>query len=90
MHNIFIEKEPGYNCEHQTYSNSKHSCFWIDMSSNCVKMLFLLFLNFLILNLRLSSPHLTLFRMSLFGAASSIFDLTFSFVKSSIQLRNSN
>ena len=26
-HNIFIEKEPGYNCEHQTYSNSKQSHF---------------------------------------------------------------
>ena len=31
-YNIFIEKEPGYNCEHQTYSNPKQSCFWIDMS----------------------------------------------------------
>ena len=84
MRNIFIEKEPGYNCEHQTYLSSKQSRVWIDMSSDCAKMLFLLFLNFLILNLRLSSPHLTLFRMNLFRAASSTFDLTFSFVKSSI------
>ena len=47
MRIIFIEKEPGYNCEHQTDSNSKQSRFWKDMSKNCAKMSFLLFLNFL-------------------------------------------
>ena len=40
-----MEKEPGCNCEHRTYSNSKQSRFWIDISSDCAKMLFLPFLN---------------------------------------------
>ena len=44
--NIFIEKEPGYNCEHQTYSNSKQSRLRIGMSSDFTKMIFPLFLNF--------------------------------------------
>ena len=53
--NIFIEKEPGYNCEHPTYSNSKQSRFLIDTMSDCTKMLFLLFLNFLNLSEKLHS-----------------------------------
>ena len=39
--NIFIEKEPGYNCKHQAYS--EQSPIWIDMLRDCLKM-FVLFL----------------------------------------------